>query len=109
MNTLQPPKTTRQVRTKYTPLSYERLAILLAVAAGPIDCARIAEQVLADTVANIVLKKSTAYYLISELTTTGHLQKHGSYTLTAKGRQTLQRELARLEQQRRLLLQRLPQ
>ena len=101
------PKPQRVSRTKRTPLSYERVAILLAVAGGPIDKARIADKVLADTVGAVVLSTSTAYYLISELTQDNHLQVNGSYVLTEKGYRTLHHELGRVEQERRILKQRL--
>lgn len=97
----------RASHSRLAPLSFERIAILSAVAAGPIDKARIAEEVLADTVAAIVIRKSTAYYLISELTEKGYLQEAGSFTLTNKGWHALQMELKRIEQQRLILKQHL--
>ena len=109
MNNPQPTGTTsrRRATTKLSPLSYERIAILTAVAAGPISKARIADAVLADSVAAIVIKLSTTYFPISELTKAGYLQINGSYTLTDKGWRTLQNELKRIEQQRLILKTRL--
>ena len=101
------PKSIRATRSKRAPISYERMAILLAVAAAPIDKTRIAGQVLGGSVGDVVIKKSTAYYLIRELTNAGYIQASGSYTLTDKGYRTLHSELKRIEQQRRILKQRL--
>jgi DNA-binding PadR family transcriptional regulator len=83
------------------------MAILIAVSRGPIDKARISDAVLADTIAAIVLRKSTAYSLISELSNTGYIENRGAYYLTDKGWHTLRNELNRIEQQRRILKQRL--
>ncbi len=101
------PDGTRRPHSRLAPLSYERMAILLAVAAGPIDRARIPEAVLADTVGAVIIRKTTGYTLIKELTAKGYLQVRGSYTLTDKGWRTLHREHNRMENQRLILKQRL--
>ncbi len=97
----------RRPRSKHAPLSYERIAILMAVATGPIDRSQVAGTIIADTVASIVIKTSTLYYLIRELTQAGHIKRQGSLTLTDKGRNILKVELNRIEQQRYILKQRL--
>lgn len=88
-------------------MSYERLAILLAVAAGPISGAEIAGQVLADSVGGIIISKSTAYRLISELEERGLIENRGGYALTNAGWRALRGELNRVEQQIRILKSRL--
>lgn len=101
------PKPVRLTRNKHVPLSYDRIAILTAVATGPIDRARVAQVVIGDTVGTVVIQKSTLYHHIQELTEKGYLQRSGALTLTAKGWRTLHGELARLVQQHRILKQRL--
>lgn len=102
-----PQTTQRTRRSRYAPLSYERMAILVAVAAGPIQKSLIAKAVLGDTVAEIVLKKSTTYFLIRELTNLGYLEVRGTHSLTDKGWRMLNTELNRIEQQRHILKQKL--
>ena len=94
-------------RSKHVPISYERVAILLAVATGPIDRRDIEDVVMADSVGAIFIKKSTLYYLISELIEYGLMQHQGSLTLTDKGWRALHNEFSRIEQQRRIMKQRL--
>ena len=97
----------RTRHSKHAPLSYERLAILLATADGPIDKSRIYDAVAADSVGALVMKKSSLYRLISELMKLSYLESKGALTLTDKGWRTLQGELKRIEHQRLILKHRL--
>ena len=101
------PPIKRASHSRLAPLNYERMAILIALADGSIDKAKIAEAVIADTVGAVILRKSTAYYLINELTNQAYIEKRGSYSLTDKGWRILQQELKRIEQQRLILKLRL--
>jgi len=101
------PKAQRHRTGKNAPLSYERLAILVAVAPGPIIKAQIGDTVMGDTAGRIAISKSSLYRLINELTETGYLQSAGTYSLTDKGWRALHLELQRIEQQRLILKQRL--
>lgn len=103
----RPAKSTRKTRTKHSPQSYERIAILVAALACPIKRVEITGQIIADTVGGIVISKSTAYQLISELEATGYLIKKGTYTLSDKGIRTLRTELYRIDNQSRIIRTRL--
>src|SRR3954467_12256943 len=100
-------KTHRRNTGKLSPISYERLAILMAISGGGIEKARVADAVLSDLVGAIVLKSSTTYYLISELLDSKYIEGSGDYFLTDKGWRTLRNELNRIERQRSILKQRL--
>ena len=100
-------KIPRRSSTKICPITYERLAILMALAAGPIEKARIVEAVLADSVGSIVIKTSTAYFLIKNLEYAGYITVASACKLTDKGWRTLHQELNRIEQQRLILKTRL--
>ncbi len=71
------------------------------------DKARIVEAVLADTVGAIVLRKSTAYYLINDLAKMGYIAVNESCKLTDKGYALIHQELKRIELERLILKQRL--
>lgn len=99
--------TQRRTLSKWAPLSYERTAILIALSAGPLDKKDVADAVMADTLAHVVLKTSTTYYLISELAQQGYIKEQGPFCLTDKGRHALKIEFSRIERERQLLLTRL--
>ena len=100
-------KTERIPRLKRIPMSYERIAILMAVADGPIDRAAISDVIVANSIGVILVKKSTLYHLISELIEQDYIKRQGSLTLTDKGWRVLHDELSRIEQERLILKQRL--
>lgn len=93
--------------SKWAPMSYERIAILIALANEPLDKKDIAGAVQADTLAHVVIKTSTMYFLIRELAHRGYIKEQGPFYLTDKGRHTLLIELSRIEHQRLLLKARL--
>ena len=79
----------------------------MALATGPVEKARIVEAVLADSVGSLVIKTSTAYFLIKNLEEQGYITETGACKLTDKGWRTLHQELNRIEQQRLILKTRL--
>ena len=106
-NSTPGPLATRRHYGKLSPLSYERIAILTAIAEGPLTKSEIPKKVLSDTVAAVVLKKSSAYQLINKLIERGYITQTAPYDLTDTGWRTLQNELKRIEYQRLILKQRL--
>jgi DNA-binding PadR family transcriptional regulator len=90
------------------PISPERIAILIAVAEGPIDRRDIGAKVQEDSYSSLLIKTSTLYALIRELTTAGYLSYHETYMLNPKGVATLKSEQFRLQQQLNTLKNRLP-
>jgi DNA-binding PadR family transcriptional regulator len=97
----------RRAKITYAPLSYERQAILIALAGGPLDRAEVASTIIGDTIGALVLSKSSFYRLINESEVKGYIEARGAYYLTDKGWRTLHQELNRIERQRLILKQRL--
>ena len=86
----------RRAKQSYAPLSYERAAILTALAMAPLDRAKILGAIIGDTVGELVLKKSSFYRLIAELEADGFIEQKGPYFLTDKGWRSLRHELYRI-------------
>jgi DNA-binding IclR family transcriptional regulator len=84
----------RRPTVSLAPLSHERLAIMLAVAAGPVSASEITRQAIADSTGLLVLKRSSLFRLLLELAGRGLIARHGqdSYRLTERGWKLLELE-----------------
>jgi DNA-binding PadR family transcriptional regulator len=97
-----------------SPLSHERLAILLALAKETQTASTIAGTVLADSVGSVYIKYSSLYYLLADLMGGDYIvSKRDAYSevtyydLTPKGWRILEHELPRLQAMVQLLQVRL--
>ena len=104
---LKPMLKIRRPKQSYSLLCYEKMAILAALAAGPMDRAAIAFSIIGDTIGGLVLSKSSFYRHIKDLEGGGYIEVNGPLRLTDKGWRTLHQELKRIEQQRLILKTRL--
>ncbi len=95
----------RRIRT--IPPSHDRIAILIALTAGPLPRATIRDRVQADSVGSVHIKLSTLYVLLAELESAGYIKDPLIYELTQAGWSFVRSELARIEHQRQLIRERL--
>src|SRR5437870_2548741 len=82
------------------PLSHERLAILLALAAGPATAAEIETQAIADSAGHVVLKRASLFRHLQELAARNLIESCSpqTYCLTDKGWARVKLEAQRSEQ-----------